>query len=117
MTDDAQTGCIFCDIASGAVEVPCIYEDDLAVAFDDINPQAPVHVLIVPKEHVVNLNDDPDEALLGHLLGLAHKLARLKGIESGGYRVIQNNGLDAGQTVSHLHIHVLGGRPLGEGLL
>lgn len=104
--------CLFCKIVAGEIGGPFIYEDERLVAFDDISPQAPVHTLIIPKEHCANLNDDPDEELLGHILRVAHEVARIKGIDQSGYRVVQNNGADAGQTVFHLHFHVLGGRAL-----
>ncbi len=104
--------CMFCKIAAGEMDVPFVYEDDYVVAFDDISPQAPVHTLIVPKQHVVNLTDEPDPELLAHIFGAAHKIAVLKGIDESGYRIVQNNGKDAGQTVFHLHVHVLGGREL-----
>ncbi|MDR1413233.1 MAG: histidine triad nucleotide-binding protein [Actinomycetes bacterium] len=104
--------CIFCNIASGEMDVPLVYEDELVVAFDDVSPQAPVHTLIVPKQHVASLNDDPDPALLAAVFGAAREVARLKGIADSGYRLVQNNGADAGQTVHHLHVHVLGGAEL-----
>lgn len=112
-----MSDCIFCQIANGEIAVPLIYEDERVVAFDDISPQAPVHTLIVPKAHVANLNDDPDPELLAAVLAAAPAVAELKGVRESGYRVIQNNGADAGQTVMHLHVHVLGGTSLGEGLV
>lgn len=113
MKDD----CIFCKIAAGDIPAELIYEDDWVVAFDDIAPQAPVHTLIVPKQHIASLNDYPSPELLGHLFSTVVRVAELKGIKQSGYRVIQNNGEDAGQTVHHLHVHVLGGRPFGEGMV
>jgi len=104
--------CLFCKIAAGEIGGPFIYEDDQVVAFDDISPQAPVHTLIIPRAHCVSLNDDPDPELLGHILSVAHKVACLKGIDQSGYRVVQNNGPDAGQSVLHLHFHVIGGKTL-----
>lgn len=105
---------IFARILSG--EIPCakVYEDDLVLAFDDITPQAPVHVLVIPKVVLVNLNDveDRHEAVLGRLLHVARKVAELKGIAESGYRVVMNNGEQAGQSVFHMHLHVLGGRDL-----
>ncbi|MDR1775753.1 MAG: histidine triad nucleotide-binding protein [Actinomycetes bacterium] len=115
--DTSAHDCIFCKIAAGDFGTDFVYADEVCVAFDDLNPQAPVHTLIVPREHVVNLNDDPDPNLLGHLFGRAHEVARLKGVADSGYRIIQNNGEDAGQTVMHLHVHVIGGSQLGEGLV
>lgn len=109
--------CIFCKIVAGDIPAELIYEDDWVIAFDDIAKQAPVHTLIVPKQHVASLNDYPSPTLLGHIFSTAVRVAELKGIKHSGYRVIQNNGEDSGQTVPHLHVHVLGGRPLGEGLV
>lgn len=98
-------------------EIPCqkVYEDDLVLAFDDVAPMAPVHVLIIPKKALGGLNDatPADHALLGHILATAKKVAELKGITKSGYRVVMNTGADGGQSVFHMHLHVLGGRPLG----
>ena len=102
--------CLFCKIAAGEIGGPFIYEDDQVVAFDDINPQAPVHTLIIPKAHYAGLNDEPSIELLGHILQIAHKIAQIKGIDQSGYRVVQNNGPDSCQSVFHLHFHVLGGK-------
>ncbi|MCL2324155.1 MAG: histidine triad nucleotide-binding protein [Actinomycetia bacterium] len=104
--------CLFCKIAAGEIGGPFVYEDETVVAFDDISPQAPVHVLIIPKQHLASLNDEPDEALLGHILRVARQIARIKGIDETGYRVVQNNGPDAQQSVFHLHFHVLGATAL-----
>ena len=111
------TDCIFCKIASGELGVPLVYEDEWAVAFDDISPQAPVHTLVIPREHIANLNDEIEAELLGHLLQAAREVARIKGLSDSGYRIIQNNGADAGQTVFHLHLHVLGGQKFSEGMV
>ncbi|WP_077598054.1 histidine triad nucleotide-binding protein [Olsenella urininfantis] len=115
----AQDDCIFCRIAAGEIPSDFLYEDDLVVAFPDISPLAPVHVLVVPKEHYENIMDDvPAETLsaLAHAIGI---VAEKTGIDKTGFRCIANTGDDGGQTVHHLHIHVLGGRPLdpnaGEG--
>lgn len=105
--------CIFCKIAAGEIPARPVYQDELTFAFADINPQAPVHVLIVPREHIASL-DDTDaskRALLGHLLGVAAEIAREKGLGKG-YRVAINTGPDGGQTVDHLHLHLLGGRAM-----
>lgn len=106
---------IFARILRGEIPANKVYEDDRVLAFDDVTPQAPVHVLIIPKQALVNLNDvaDEHEALLGHILVVAHKVAVLKGIADSGYRVVMNTGSDGGQSVFHMHLHVLGGRPLG----
>jgi len=109
--------CIFCKIASGQMGVPFVYEDENVVAFNDINPQAPVHTLIVPKTHFANLNDGPCEDVLGRLFGAVSTVAQIQGVDRDGYRIIQNNGPAAGQTVYHMHVHLLGGTQLGEGLV
>ncbi len=105
-------GCIFCQIAAGEKPARILYEDEQCVAFQDIRPRAPVHVLVVPRKHVPSLNEDlsEDEALLGHLLTVAARMARLQGIDGAGYRVVINTNAEAGQTVFHLHLHVMGGR-------
>jgi histidine triad (HIT) family protein len=105
--------CIFCRI--GAKEVPAgiVYEDAQVVAFRDLSPQAPTHVLVIPKRHVASLDDmvEADAALLGAMMIAAKKVAVAAGL-AGGYRVVTNIGPDAGQSVSHVHLHVLGGRPM-----
>lgn len=105
--------CLFCRIIEGSIPSAAVYQDDKAFAFSDINPQAPVHVLIAPREHLVSLAEAGDEhpALLGHLLWVAAQIARDKGLGKG-YRVVINTGADGGQTVDHLHVHLLGGREL-----
>jgi histidine triad (HIT) family protein len=105
MPDD----CIFCKVASGELGTKFLYEDDVAVAFADMRPMAPTHVLVVPKKHHAMLQDaSGEEALLGRLLAIASKV-----VKDSGFRVVVNNGADAGQTVYHLHLHVLGGRHFG----
>ncbi len=110
----SEENCIFCKIAAGMIPAHKVYEDDLAVAFHDITPQAPTHVLIIPREHLESLNDagKSDQALLGHLLWLAPKIANQLGIAENGFRTCINTGGDGGQSVLHLHVHVLGGRPM-----
>lgn len=105
---------IFGKIIRGEIPASKVYEDDRVLAFDDVMPQAPVHVLIVPKDPLVNLNDvtDAHEALLGHILVVARKVAELKGIADSGYRVVMNTNAEAGQSVFHMHLHVLGGRQM-----
>jgi len=105
--------CLFCKIVEGAIPSTAIYQDDLCYAFADIHPQAPVHVLIAPREHIVSLADgeEADRALFGHLLWVAARIARDKDL-AAGYRVVVNTGEDGGQTVDHLHFHLLGGRSL-----
>lgn len=105
---------IFAKILRGEIPAKKVYEDDRVLAFEDITPAAPVHVLIIPKQPLVNLNEvgDEHEALLGHLLVVARKVAELKGVAETGYRVVMNNGSDVGQSVHHMHLHVLGGRQM-----
>ena len=104
--------CLFCGIASKKVPAKVLYEDDRAVAFADINPMAPVHALVVPRQHIRTLDDlEPEhEALVGHLFTVAKKLARDAGVAEGGYRTVMNCNRAAGQSVWHIHLHVLGGR-------
>jgi histidine triad (HIT) family protein len=108
MTDD----CIFCRIVRGDFNTDFVAQTESAVAFHDISPKAPVHILVVPRLHVVSLADADDEALLGSVLGLAARVARDAGVSESGYRVIFNTKADGGQSVDHLHAHVLGGRKL-----
>jgi histidine triad (HIT) family protein len=110
MSDD----CIFCKIARKQVPSKTVYEDHDLVAFHDAHPVAPVHVLVMPKEHMVNLNEagKGDELLLGKMLRLASKVANDLGVAETGYRVVINNGDQGGQTVPHLHLHVIGGKAL-----
>ena len=104
--------CLFCRIIERHAPGKIVYEDEQAVAVEDINPQAPVHLLVLPRKHLASLKEitPEDEALLGHLFTVAAKLARDRGLESKGYRTVINNGAWAGQSVFHLHVHVLGGR-------
>lgn len=109
-----MSDCLFCKIASGEIPSKKAYEDDEFFAFHDISPQAPTHVLVIPKRHIVSLDDAAadDQAMLGRLLLLCQRLARELGI-AGGYRVVNNCGAQAGQSVFHVHFHLLGGRPMG----
>ena len=109
--------CLFCMIANGQIESRTVYEDDVVVAFDDLTPQAPVHTLIIPKAHYVNLNDDVPPDVLVALLRAVPKVAALKGVAESGYRVIVNSGPDSAQTVQHLHVHVLGGGRMAHGMV
>jgi histidine triad (HIT) family protein len=106
--------CLFCRIAAKKIPAAVVYEDDEMLAFDDIHPQAPVHVLIIPKEHFASLNDVPEgrEALLGRMIAKARDLAEAKGVAKSGYRVVLNTAGDSGQAVFHIHVHVLGGRKM-----
>lgn len=105
---------IFGKIARGEADADIVYEDEHAVAFRDITPKAPTHVLVIPRKPIVNLDDagDGDASLLGHLLRVASKVAELEGLTEQGYRVVTNVGEGGGQSVFHLHLHVIGGRPL-----
>jgi histidine triad (HIT) family protein len=102
--------CVFCRIAAKEVPAKLVYEDEAVVAFPDLNPRAPFHVLVVPRRHVERLADLDDEALAGKLTLAAARVARQAG-QGDGFRVVVNNGAGAGQSVFHLHLHVLGGRP------
>jgi histidine triad (HIT) family protein len=106
--------CLFCKIAAKQIPSKILFEDDDLLAFHDINPAAPTHVLIIPKQHLVSLDDGQPEhvELLGKLLLATSRAAALTGVAKTGYRVVANTGADAGQSVFHLHFHVLGGRPM-----
>jgi histidine triad (HIT) family protein len=106
--------CLFCKIAANTIPVTRLYEDDQILAFPDINPQAPTHILIIPKQHFPSLAHTTAETapLLGHLLATAAKIAQQQSLTSG-YRTVINTGTDGGQTVDHLHLHLLGGRHMG----
>jgi len=106
--------CLFCKIAGGEIPAKLVLKDDQVIAFRDINPQAPVHVLVIPRRHIGSLNElGPDDAaLMGHLHLVANQVARAEQIAEGGWRAVFNTGKHGGQTVHHLHLHVLGGRPL-----
>ena len=112
-----MSGCIFCSIANGGTPANLLYEDDHVVAFADIAPQAPIHMLIVPKIHVRNLTDAVSPEVLGALCAAVPHVARTCGVEESGYRIIVNNGPDAGQTVDHLHVHLLGGTAFSHGMV
>ena len=107
--------CIFCKIANKEIPTKVVLEDDDWIAFHDTNPQAPTHVLVIPKRHVAGLREatPEDQALLGKVLLGAQRVAETLGIGDGGFRTVINSGANAGQTVFHLHVHVLGGRPMG----
>jgi len=110
----AENSCLFCRIIAGDIPGDLIHQDERCVAFRDINPQAPMHVLIVPREHLESLDEasQKDEALLGHLLRIGARLANDQGYADSGYRTVINTGAGAGQSVFHLHAHVLAGRPM-----
>jgi histidine triad (HIT) family protein len=104
--------CTFCRIVDRQAPAKLVFEDETVVAFEDLHPQAPVHLLVVPRRHLPSLKEaaTEDEPLLGHLFTVAANLARARGLEANGYRTVINNGSGAGQSVFHLHVHVLGGR-------
>lgn len=112
---DYSDNCIFCKIAKNEIELTVEYEDKSIIAFNDKNPQAPVHVLIIPKKHIVGIGDVGPENmhLLGQMAAAAKEIAKKRGVFDSGYRLIINCGKDSGQLIEHLHIHLLGGRQLG----
>lgn len=105
--------CLFCRIARKEIPAAIVAENDHCVAFRDISPQAPVHVLVIPRDHVASLNQARDATLLGRLHLLAAEIARTEGVAESGYRAVINTNADAGQTVFHVHLHLLGGRRMG----
>jgi len=106
---------IFSKIIAREIPARIIHEDDLCVAFHDVQPQAPVHVLVIPKREITRVaaTTSADEALLGHLIYVAQTVAKQQGLHDSGFRLVINNGRDGGESVPHLHVHVLGGRPMG----
>lgn len=111
----ANDDCLFCRILNGDIPADVIYESDSAIAFRDINPKAPTHVLIIPRKHIATINDigDADERLVGSLYSAAKQIAAQEGFSEEGYRAVMNCNEAAGQTVFHIHLHLLGGRALG----
>ena len=107
--------CLFCKIAAGEIPSTKVYEDETVYAFLDIEPQAPTHIIIIPKAHIASANDLSDEnaEVVGHIFAVAAKLAKEQGFAENGWRIVNNCGKDGGQTVGHLHFHVLAGRNLG----
>ena len=105
--------CLFCSIIAGEIPSTKVYEDERVLAFRDINPQAPTHILVVPKAHIADCDGVTEEnsAVVAHIFAVIPQIARAEGL-TGGYRVVSNCGADAGQTVQHLHFHILGGKPL-----
>jgi histidine triad (HIT) family protein len=114
MSETSNPDCLFCKIAAGTIPVKRLHEDEQVLAFPDINPQAPVHILLIPKEHLTSHAHTTvgDTKMLGYLLATAREVAQAQGL-SNGYRLVINTGPDGGQTVDHLHMHLLGGRHLG----
>jgi len=109
-----MSDCLFCGIVEGKVKANLVYQDDSIVAFKDIAPRAPVHILIITRKHLVSVSDiaETDRALIGQIFQVAARLAREQGVADSGYRVVVNAGADAGQSVLHLHFHLLGGRQM-----
>ncbi len=107
--------CLFCRIIAKEVPASIVYEDERVLAFNDINPQAPTHVLVIPKRHIASLSDlvEGDDGIVGEVVRRAAAIAADRGIAAGGYRTVFNTNRDAGQTVFHIHLHLLGGRSLG----
>ncbi len=107
--------CVFCKIVKGELPAKVVYEDEKVMAFHDINPQAPIHILVIPKEHIETLNDleEKHKELIGHIFLVIKKIAEELGIAQSGYRVLVNCNRDGGQEIYHLHFHLLGGKPLG----
>lgn len=110
MADD----CLFCKLISGEIPTNKVYEDDICFAFDDIEPEAPVHTLLVPKKHYDDLCDGIPAEVLGHMLSMVPKVAELKGVRESGFRTVMNTGPDSAATVKHFHIHILGGVKMGR---
>ena len=110
----SKSDCLFCRVIAGGIPADFVHRDESSVVIRDINPEAPTHLLVIPHEHIESLDDasQKDEALLGHLLRVAARVANAAGLGEGGYRTVINTGAGAGQSVFHLHVHVLGGRPM-----
>ncbi|HEY6229624.1 MAG TPA: histidine triad nucleotide-binding protein [Pyrinomonadaceae bacterium] len=110
----SEADCLFCRIVANEIPADFVEQDDRCVVIRDINPQAPTHLLVIPRDHLESLDEasQKDEALLGHLLRMAARVANAAGLEDDGYRTVINTGAGAGQSVFHLHLHVIGGRPL-----
>lgn len=109
-----MTDCLFCKMAEGSLETEVVYEDEFILAFRDINPQAPTHVLVIPRRHISTLNEinQDDAELLGRMMVAARVVAEQEGVAERGYRTVINCNAEAGQSVYHVHLHVLGGRPM-----
>ena len=109
-----MAGCLFCRIISREIQATIVYEDEQVVAFNDINPQAPTHVLLVPRRHIESLNDltRDDDQLVGELVRRAAAIAKQRGVSTSGFRTVFNTNADAGQSVFHIHLHLLGGRAM-----
>ncbi len=110
-----MSDCLFCKIASGDIPGDIVYQDDDVLAFRDLNPQAPTHILVIPKKHISTINDiqSEDAELIGKMFLSAKQVAQAEGIAEPGYRTVMNCNAEAGQTVFHIHLHLVGGRPMG----
>ena len=117
MMSESAMECVFCKIARGELPVRFVYEDDHVVAFDDISPQAPVHTLVIPRNHYEHLGDGVPAAVSAALCSAIPLVAKAKGIAARGYRLVVNTGLDGGQTVPHLHVHIIGGVKMSHGMV
>ncbi len=111
----SQANCLFCKILAGDIPADIVYESEAVIAFRDINPQAPTHVLIIPRKHIETINDiaEEDQLLVGSLYSAVREIAAAEGIADDGYRAVTNSNEGAGHTVFHIHLHLVGGRPLG----
>ena len=109
-----MAACLFCQIVNRELNASIVYDDDRVVAFNDINPQGPTHVLVVPRRHIASLNEltEDEDQIVGELVRRAAAIAKSRGIAEGGYRTVFNTNRDAGQTVFHIHLHLIGGRSL-----
>jgi histidine triad (HIT) family protein len=109
-----ELSCLFCRVVAGEIPAELLHQDELCVVIRDINPQAPTHLLVIPREHLESLDEAgrQDEEMLGHLLRMAARQANDQGLSESGYRTVINTGAGAGQSVFHLHVHILGGRPM-----
>ena len=107
-----EENCVFCKIIKGEIPSTKVYEDDEIVAFNDINPIAPIHILVVPKKHILSIMEINDDKLLGHINEVIKKIAVEKGLDQKGFRIVTNIGEDGGQAVKHVHFHILGGTKL-----
>ncbi len=107
-----MTDCLFCKMVAGEIQPDIVYEDEQVLAFRDINPKAPTHILVIPKQHIATLNDLQDKEIAGYLLQTVTQIAAIEGIAETGYRTVINCNNEGGQEVYHLHLHLLGGRPM-----
>lgn len=109
-----MSDCLFCKILAGEIPSKKVYEDDVCIAFDDIEPEAPVHTLVVPKQHFDDLQDGVPAEVIGHIFAVIPEIAKIKGVYESGYRTVINTGPDSATTVPHLHVHMLGGVKMGR---